>query len=381
MMVEALVKGSRSLIGAGAEDLYLTVTPPGGGTPRAQARALYDAVRETLSAAGARIFSERLFATQEAMEAVTSERQAALGDLDDGVRPTRVVVTAGRAGALAGVQIYAVAGSSPPTPLRCRGNGAAACGRELRIGDQRWLTLSEISPGGDGTPGRQAQRMFDCAGCLLQQAGADMRSVARTWLWLKDICQWYGDFNAVRTAFFHRQGLIRTDHGRPRLPASTGIGLGVAAGAACALDLIALPGREDSIELLAAGGDQNSAFSYGSAFSRAALVPMPGGRTMLVSGTAAIDAQGRTEHVGQIEGQIAATIRHVRALLERAGCGDEQVLSALVYCKTPQVEAAFRDNWGDLGWPAVSMIADVCRDDLLFEIEAVAGPAAERARS
>lgn len=379
-MIDAPITGCRSLAGAGAEDWYLTAAPSGGGSPKAQARALYAALREALVAAGARIFAERIFATQEAMEAVTAERHAALGDLDDGVRPTRVVVAAGHSGALAGVQIQAVASSSSPSPLGCHGNGATAYGRELRIGDHRWLTLSEVSPGGDVSPREQAQRMFDCTGCLLRQAGADMRSVARTWLWLKDIRQWYGDFNAVRTAFFRREGLIRTGHPYGRLPASTGIGLGVAGGSACALDLLALPGREDSIELLAAGGDQNSAFSYGSAFSRAAIVPMPGGRTLLVSGTAAIDAQGRTEHVGQVEAQIAATIRHVRALLEKAGCGDEQVLSALVYCKTPDVEAAFRAGWGDLGWPAVSMIAGICREDLLFEIEAVAGPVPETSR-
>ncbi len=98
---------------------------------------------------------------------------------------------------------------------------------------------------------------------------------------------------------------------------------------------------------------------------------------MFVSGTAAIDAQGRTQHVGQIEAQIDDTIRHVRALLSDARCTDEHVLSALVYCKTPEVEEAFRSGWADLGWPVVSMIGDVCRPDLLFEVEAVAGPVPE----
>jgi len=371
-MLEAVGGAVRSLADGEAEDLYFTVAPPRLGSAADQARHVYRSVRDALAAASARIFAERIFAAQDAMDAVLAERRAALGTLDDGVRPTRVVVTPGATGRLAGVQIHAVAAPSRPRPIS--GDGAGLCGRELRVGERRWLTLSEISPGGDVSPREQAARMFQCTGQLLRQAGADMRSVARTWLWLKDICQWYGDFNAARTAFFKQEGLIRPDGARPRLPASTGIGLGVSGGAACALDLIALPGREEEIELLATGGDQNSAFAYGSAFSRAAVVPMPGGRTLLISGTAAIDAQGRTEHVGQIEAQIAATIRHVRALLERVGCRDEHVLSALVYCKTPAVEAAFRQEWSDLGWPAVSMVGDVCRDDLLFEIEAVAGP-------
>ena len=135
-----------------------------------------------------------------------------------------------------------------------------------------------------------------------------------------------------------------------------------------------MPGAEDRIEFFEAGGQQESAFAYGSAFSRAAVAPMPGGRTLFVSGTAAIDAQGRTEHVGDAEAQIEATLRHARALLSQVGCGDEHVLGAMVYCKTPQVERAFRSGWTSLIWPAVTMVGDVCRPDLLFEVELIAGP-------
>ena len=373
-MIASPGMGSRALTGVRAEELYLTGAPTAGGSLRTQARCLYSALREALTAARARIFAERIFATREAIAVVEAERRAVLGDLDDGVHPTRIVVAPGRAGAFAGVQVHAVASDDPPTPLHRRVIDAKARGRNLRIGEDRWLMLSELGPGGDATPGEQARRMFDCTGRFLREAGADMRAVARTWLWLKDVCDWYADFNAARTAFFRREGLIPPGNGRPRLPASTGIGLCSATGAACALDLIALPGREADIEFVAAGGDQDSAFAYGSAFSRAAIAPMPAGRTMFVSGTAAIDAQGRTQHAGMIEAQIDATIQHVRALLADAGCADEHVLSALVYCKTPEVEEAFHTGWADLSWPAVSMIGDVCRPDLLFEVEAVAGP-------
>lgn len=366
--------GSRVLTGDKAEETYLTVTPAAGAPPESQARVLYSAVRETLSATGSRIFSERVFATREAIAGILAGRRTALGNLDDGVQPTRVVVSAGLAGRFAGVQVHAVASGSQPVALRCPGSEAGACGRELRIGDDRWLTLSELSPGHDLPPREQARRMFDCAARFLRQAGTDMRAVARTWLWLRDICRWYSDFNAERTAFFKREGLIRSDNGRPRLPASTGIGLATAGDGACALDLIALPGGEQRIVLMEAGGDQESAFAYGSAFSRAAVAPMPGGPTLFVSGTAAIDAQGRTQHVGQIEAQIRDTIGHVRAVLARAGCTDEHVLSALVFCKTMEVEQTFRRGWADLGWPAVTMIGEVCRPDLLFEVEVTAGP-------
>ena len=373
-MVSSLAASPRFLEGVGATELYLTVAPPEGDSLPSQAHDLYLAVRDLLAAAGARIFSERVFATEEAMPVVEAERRAALGKLDDAVRPTKVVVSPGMAGPFAGVQVHAISADMLPRPLRGPEVDSPAFGRELRLGRDRWLTVSGMGPSGDGAPGEQARSMFEAVGRFLRQAGADMRSVVRTWLWLRDICDWYGDFNAARTDFFEREGLIRRGDGPPRLPASTGIGLGCASGSACAIDFIAMPGAEDRIEFFEAGGQQESAFAYGSAFSRAAVAPMPGGRTLFVSGTAAIDAQGRTEHVGDAEAQIEATLRHARALLSQVGCGDEHVLGAMVYCKTPQVERAFRSGWTSLIWPAVTMVGDVCRPDLLFEVELIAGP-------
>ncbi len=372
-MIASLAAGSRTLTGNQAEELYLTAAPTDGDSLASQAGDLYRNLKDALDASGAKIFSERIFATPGAMNTVVAERQAVLGGADDGVGPTRILVEPGRSGELAGVQIHAVRSDSPPKPVRCETIDSVARGRELRIGEKRWLMLNELSGGDDVSPRAQAERMFDWTERFLRSAGGDMRSVARTWLWLRDICDWYDDLNATRTAFFKREGLISDGNGPPRLPASTGIGLGGANGSACTLDLIALPGAEETIEFVEAGGDQDSAFAYGSAFSRAAIAPMPGGRTMFISGTAAIDDAGRTEHVGQIEQQIEATIQHIRSLLGGAGLGDENVLSALVYCKTPRVEEAFHRDWADLAWPAFSMIGDVCRDDLLFEIELVAG--------
>jgi len=46
----------------------------------------------------------------------------------------------------------------------------------------------------------------------------------------------------------------------------------------------------------------------------------------------------------------------------------------MAYCKTPEVEKIFNELKTALDWPWVTMICDVCRDDLLFEIEAAAIP-------
>ncbi len=362
-----------TLAGPRAREFYVSATPETLQPPTLQAQAVYGELAAALAEQGARIFCERIFATAEAMPVVLAQRKALLGDLDDGIAPTCIIVTPGQSGALAGVQVHAIHCSQPPRKVRCGNNGHAG-GRELRLGDDRWLMLSRHSADVEQSPRHQARLMFQEVSSMLRQAGADMHCVARTWLWLDNICAWYGDLNAERTEFFQHEGLINAGIGRPRLPASTGIGLSPAGGGACAIDLIALPGAAQRIELLEAGGEQNSAFSYGSAFSRAAVAPMPGGATLLISGTAAIDRQGRSENPDDAEAQIDHTLRHVRALLAQVGCGDGHVLSALAYCKTPQVEQIFQTRRAALGWPVISMVGQVCRPELLFEVELAAGP-------
>lgn len=220
--------------------------------------------------------------------------------------------------------------------------------------------------------------MFEKAESVLQQIGGNMLSVARTWLWLGDILSWYRDFNGVRTQFFIERGLMNGRPGENRLPASTGIGVKPAGAPVCALDLVALTGAQGSIQRLLALGNQNAASRYGSAFSRAAKAATPAGHVVYVSGTASIDAQGKTTHAGDVNGQIQATIDNVRAVLRDTHCTDTDVVQAVAYCKTPDIEETFRSGWRDLEWPCIVVIADICRDDLLFEIEATALPGARK---
>lgn len=355
-------------------ETYLTATPSVDADVESQAREVYSALRDEIVSAGARVFCERLFATAEAMPTIKAVRREILGDLDDGVAPSRIVVSPSPSGRFAGAQVHAIRSPHPPTVLRCWDRVEESHARLLQCNGHRWLSINGLNVTVDPNEAEQARRMFFCTGCFLRQAGGSMKSVARTWLWLKDICRWYDQLNSTRTSFFKLEGLIDEQKRTARLPASTGIGLYNANGAACTLDLIAMPGREDEIQFKEVGGDQHSAFDYGSAFSRASAAPMPGGRTVFISGTAAIDTAGHTEHIGRIEAQIEDTIAHVRSLLADFGCGDEHVLTSLAYCKDEAVERAFRTNWTDLSWPRLTMIGDVCRPELLFEVEVTASP-------
>ncbi|MBL7133261.1 MAG: hypothetical protein ISS78_04125 [Phycisphaerae bacterium] len=347
-------------------ELYITATPAAGPVDR-QAEEVFTGIAEALRGSGGRIIEERVFFIPGAAEAILSARSSAYGDLADGVGPSLLNASACTGDAIAGVQVHAVVGADPQ-PIKLNG---AACGRVIRSGDSTFLAALGLSCPQAGSPADQARAMLEKAEEVTKLAGGSMLSVVRTWMWLGDILAWYDDFNRVRTEFFRERGLMNPSSGH-HLPASTGIGVAPADGSACGMDLVAVIGPNDAKELLLAGGEQGSAFDYGSAFSRASRMKALAHSIVYVSGTAAIDPDGHTECVGDAKCQIANTIAHVRAVMAEMGCGDGDVVQAGVYCKTAEVQRAFLEEWRDLPWPQVVMIADVCREDLLFEAEVTA---------
>jgi enamine deaminase RidA (YjgF/YER057c/UK114 family) len=272
-------------------------------------------------------------------------------------------------GPISGIQVHAVAGCGGPTVLSVAGR---PCGRLLRREGLQYLVGCNLQADKPSAPGCQTRTMLEKAEDLLAQVGGTLSDVARTWMWLGNILDWYGEFNRVRSEVFAARGLLRPD-ATGSLPASTGIGIGPISQQCCTMDFIATPGQTRPRFLLAAGR-QDSASKYGSAFSRAAVAETPAGRTVYVSGTAAIDAAGQTTHVDDARGQIEDTIRNVRAVLCDAGTGERDVVQAVVYCKDAVVEQLFRREFGDLSMPYILAIADVCRPNLLFEIEVTAMP-------
>jgi len=141
------------------------------------------------------------------------------------------------------------------------------------------------------------------------------------------------------------------------------------------MDLLAVDGAGAAVTPIHSSRRQGSSFEYGSAFSRAMSVRIGGLDTVYVSGTASIDTSGATVHVGDPEAQISETLECISALLAPRGGGLEDIHLATVFCKTP----AILDAYGKVArlqeipaFPFVPVAADVCRPELLVEIEAIA---------
>ena len=196
-----------------------------------------------------------------------------------------------------------------------------------------------------------------------------MKDVARTWFFLDEILSWYGDFNRVRNDFFARSEL------RPvSVPASTGVSGVNPAGAALTAAAWAARAHDASTKVveIVPSPCQCPAPAYGSAFSRAVELHLAGYRQLLVSGTASIEPGGHTAHVGDVRAQIELTMQVVEAILEARRMSFADVSRATAYFKFA-TDAPVFDDWlarhGVRTMPVVRTCCDICRDDLLFELE------------
>ncbi len=204
----------------------------------------------------------------------------------------------------------------------------------------------------------------------LETLGFLPSEVARTWCFFGDVLADYPGFNEARKASFETLGLL----GAERIPASTGIQSILASGEHLTMDALAVSGpgiNHVQIE----NPQQCEATSYGSLFSRAIRVEGLGPPMLLISGMASIDdAAGLTLHVDDAEAQTRTTIEKATALLEGGGSSWARVVSGIVYVK-PGFEALL--DYPPLAellqrHPLAVSLADVCRDDLLVEIELLA---------
>jgi enamine deaminase RidA (YjgF/YER057c/UK114 family) len=125
----------------------------------------------------------------------------------------------------------------------------------------------------------------------------------------------------------------------------------------------------------------NEAYAYGSAFSRGLRIDLNGLTILLISGTASIDDEGNTVHVGALRGQLRRTFDNITALLASEGATWHDIVRTTCYLRDIERDyqafneerTAFYKEQGLDPLPASTGIqAILCRPDLLVEIEAIA---------
>ena len=267
--------------------------------------------------------------------------------------------------------------------LYLHGNGTVEFNDDylvIRSGDTSELITKGIQFPGSGDTGEQAARVFARIGEILDGEGFRTGDIVRQWNYIESITgmtggmQNYQMFNDARSAFY--SGTDWTNG----YPAATGIGSS-AGGVVVSIyavsgpvkasrpvdNPIQVPAHRYSGRVLVQGRD---AVRTTPKFERARLLD----DTVLISGTAAI--KGENSDISSDPGlQAEAAIDVVEHLVRPGnifpGCKRFRFGALRIYIKHEEdagaIISTIKDRWK--GVPMHFLVADICRPELLLEIE------------
>jgi len=379
VITETMIGGHQAYLTASVTDTQ--------ADPVEVCRKIYQQVVEILAHDNMKIVHDRLFGSIKIQNEIVTTRNAVLSNFQSHQKLPFTYIQGNPywGDGFAGIQLRAIDPSKIGDDVWTIHHKDVPIGRGWQKNGTTYLMLQNIhgiSADGDNSEDRseQAKRMFELTEALLMERGASYSNVVRTWIYLKDILDWY-EFNVARNEKYRQFQLIPTAE-KPAeaeniyLPASTGIMGENPLGAAAVMDVLAIiPGSSNNIMIKHETGlRQNSPFRYGSAFSRATQIRENDITHIMLSGTAAIDEAGKSLYPGNAGKQIHKTLEVVAALVEKGGAAMTDICEATVFLKRPGDVTVFykvMEEWGLENIPSVIVIADICRKELLFELDAV----------
>ncbi|MBN1407527.1 MAG: hypothetical protein JW956_07055 [Calditrichaceae bacterium] len=372
----------------GDQNLYLTASvtekPKDLNTT---VKTIYHELTKILLEENMRIVHERLFGNVSLQKEVIDSRQLILdeGGIQDNLPLTYIEGQPCWGVGFSGLQIRAVHPEGPDEKVWTIYDNSEACGRGWKQNGNTFLMLqnvhgTETSYYNNDLKKSQTKHMFDRAEMILKSQGAEYKNVVRTWIYLADILDWYDHFNEVRNEKYKQlkmlpdsnNGFLAEDI---YMPASTGIEGKNPMRAAGVMDILAVIPHEDLKKEVhqTAGVKQKSPYRYKSAFSRATSVYDKGIKHVLVSGTAAIDDKGISLFEKDTRAQIIKTAEVIENLVKAEGATMQDIYEATVFLKYARDLPLYKKVAEEIGLseiPQVIMVADVCRDELLFEMDA-----------
>jgi enamine deaminase RidA (YjgF/YER057c/UK114 family) len=337
------------------QEYFITAVPEGNEC----VESLFQRVAEAVQENNAQIVSQEVFGILDKNGRSMQALRHALGRFEGPV----TWLEDGHTKNLCGTQIWAVSGK-PVKQLELDGR---IVGSLFEDEYAQYCHLDGLLPRNlSQSRSEQAAEIFEQMDRLLLANGMDFTHVLRTWFYNDDILDWYGDFNKVRDSFFQKKQVYER-----LIPASTGVGGRNAAGTAIVSGMLAVKAKSEGVRASVVHSPlQFPAIAYGSSFSRAVELDLPDHQRLYISGTASIDPDGTTAHIGDPEGQVTLTMKVVHAILKSRSMSWTDVTRALAYFKHAEDTLVFEKYCTLIPpLPLVIVENDICRDDLLFEIE------------
>ncbi len=127
----------------------------------------------------------------------------------------------------------------------------------------------------------------------------------------------------------------------------------------------------------------NEAYAYAkpSSFSRGMRIDLNGLVILLISGTASIDEEGKSIHIGDFRAQCRRTFYNITQLLKAEGATWKDIVRTSCYLRdidrdyaefNEERTAFFKEQALDPLPASTGIQAKLCRPELLVEIEAIA---------
>lgn len=232
-----------------------------------------------------------------------------------------------------------------------------------------------------------SEKAFGALNEIFETLNFSLGSIVRKWNYLEDILgfdgakQRYQEFNDVRSRIY---GDAFNENG---YPAATGIGMNRGG---VILEFVAVM-SDKAVSIPIDNPEQVSAHHYSQKvlvgkeevkkttpkFERARYLELDNRRLLFISGTASILGE-KTVGTGDPLKQTIVTMENIERLYSKEVLSglpgrsvEPQYGHARVYVKErqdyPVIKRAFKAHYGRL--PVVYILADICRDDLLVEIE------------
>jgi enamine deaminase RidA (YjgF/YER057c/UK114 family) len=261
------------------------------------------------------------------------------------------------------IQAHAISGPNL-TPLFFEG---ILVGHQFEDSHAKYYMLNLLPDDEQVSGYDQTKNIFEKSHKILQGLGANFSDTIRTWLFARDILSWYGDLNKARNQFFEQHNIYNK-----LIPASTGVGVVNVHNKALVTNIMAIKAKASEVTTKTVNSRlQGQATEYKSSFSRAVKLITPDSDRLYISGTASIDKKGKTVFINDTSAQIEMTMQVVKAILNNADMDWKDTVSSLAYFKHRKDFVLFDDYCMGNGikLPHIKVQADVCRDNLLFELE------------
>ncbi|MBI5688017.1 MAG: dioxygenase [Verrucomicrobia bacterium] len=271
---------------------------------------------------------------------------------------------------------------------------------QVSMGNITWTHCGGITPRNTtGSVYAQSLDAFQQMKQKLKKAGVEMDHLIRTWLYLGNITgpegdlERYMELNRARTDFYEGvkfgRGHVMAGVRQAVYPASTGIGM---CGSGITMSATAIDtDRKDVFILPLENPQQTPVYEYEAVYSpkspkfvRAMAEAIGDYVVIWISGTASI-VNSKTLHTGNPGKQADQTLTNIELLLSQknlarhgapgAGATLRDLAKLRVYVKRPQDYEIIRkvcEKRCGKDIPIIYVVADVCRSDLLVEMEGLA---------